>query len=822
MKTLSDHSGHENKLKSKNLKSSTSTSRSKSHGSIAQSSSTQSSSGSLKIVKLQLEISSRNYYVAGKLAVAYTTINSCIESISKSNINMGRFFYLRAKILKGFCMFYYESSQLPVSSDGNLLFNQIGDIIQECIATFNKAYNCYLSLEDDIRIAQILAHISEVYIEYIYPQVMYQSRSLESCSQLPYYSVSAMVKEDDFDNEPPQEHHTITIEMIANQLNAVLDISTDLSAPLLSLRAYILQAEILVIQNKVEIALAYFEECNQSIVNLILILIIGRSYSIGFLQKTVDLLKRLVRLLFSFSPDITNKNLFLFDAVNILENTIHHSLNINNSNTSGNSANTDNFSLSELLLIHKLKKKVNYVDYVSKGKENAAKKLHRTTTLKKLFGDNVDWSSLSSSSDNPAELLWEELYRIKTHISRYFSGKISKEDLNLYNQRSLRTLSNLSATLRTSPYCNVLLPPNYRSNDEYKGTSLPFVEIEKAHKNIRLLVYSFYLTGSIYTFIPLSSERRVHRLTLKNGPLNVVDEKKSNYRYHIKVSLLSNEKEFGIFEVRSAVTVKEFLNFICDVNKWSQGNEETSQHGKKSRFLGFRTTKILKLPIKPIDCSKYFIQELTELVSLVYPLSQTPENVKPNLNSSSPIKQSAENSNEGFRKSSANLTFGIVSTHNEKSITPISDSEDLTIGEIFPNDMDLSNSPVQSNQQIYLFATSFSPTICTMNNAVESLINGQSLEINSEMNNYLTTLLKNKQSFRLTDNQNKRIVEEMQNLFTWLKDILPVVDPKEEARARRHSLNRRLSAFPFNSDDKSSFDPLPKPIVCFFFYFFIC
>jgi len=73
-----------------------------------------------------------------------------------------------------------------------VMFTNTGDLLQECVATYERAYTYFRSVGDDRGIGRTVARIAEAYLARVFAPVALLGLPYEEVARLPFFRVSAL------------------------------------------------------------------------------------------------------------------------------------------------------------------------------------------------------------------------------------------------------------------------------------------------------------------------------------------------------------------------------------------------------------------------------------------------------------------------------------------------------------------------------------------------------------------------------------------------------------------------------------------------------
>eukprot|EP01087_Luapelamoeba_hula_P007472 TRINITY_DN1836_c0_g1_i1.p1 TRINITY_DN1836_c0_g1~~TRINITY_DN1836_c0_g1_i1.p1 ORF type:complete len:2622 (-),score=441.85 TRINITY_DN1836_c0_g1_i1:2-7072(-) len=342
-----------------------------------------------------------NYYHSKMYAEALECVELAIARCSEQSLStLGRYFYTRGKILQALSAsptltFPTGLPALDLDPDTkshirgphshSTVYTCIGDIIQETVATFDKAFDYFSCINDDLAIGKTLSRVAETYLTYLFPSVALLRYPYKEKARFSPYQLSALVakpkdgaetstqnkkaavaapgcppsliksegssirtqakqvvdsdsdEEDDEDDDEigdsdgedgATDDIIVSFDSIENPAKIALDICADTCSVMLMLTGYMNMAELRYLQDQLTDALAFWRECRDQV--LILFMdgphLLLKQYTPSFLAKLQHLMKRLVRFMLCYDSELINKNLLLFDAYLFLEREIDNVL----------------------------------------------------------------------------------------------------------------------------------------------------------------------------------------------------------------------------------------------------------------------------------------------------------------------------------------------------------------------------------------------------------------------------------------------------------------------------------------------------------------
>eukprot|EP01094_Clydonella_sp_ATCC50884_P029158 TRINITY_DN9038_c0_g1_i1.p1 TRINITY_DN9038_c0_g1~~TRINITY_DN9038_c0_g1_i1.p1 ORF type:complete len:1772 (-),score=512.93 TRINITY_DN9038_c0_g1_i1:20-5335(-) len=801
------------------------------------------------------ELEAMNFYHALRFPEAISAINSAIELCSHHNLRtLGKYFYVRGKFFQSLCS-GAVSLVFPTTlvADGEerppvdaVFFRSKGDIMQETIATFRKAYEYFGAAGDEVGLCKTVSRIAETYLDMIFPFVGLLQRPYDSVSEHALFTPTAIAEPSpartssdtgSASSEPAK--FVITCAHISGPATLALNIATELSDPLTTLKSYLNIAELRFLEEDTAGAFRYWSECRDALVSLFLLPVLGKSTTpASMLRKLWRLTSRLVRFMFTMESETINKHLFLIDALNELEVRISIS-----ERRQIPPIQRDGSDLNLTTRIHALKPTVKMASSTplmkifaktQSAKKSAASKLsaHRSTrritrqstvkNVRHLFNVEEEilkaehsWSALPSlslngssekltavngdgiGSEDTAELAWNCLHCAKSLLARFSEGKMTKEDVFNMNQKYIRKLSKAQVDRYTgySPLLNppVCLSEGHQSKEEGQDmeetvpSGVSFDTLVHSFRRLRRAMYVVKLGGFVCAFVPYTGEKRIRTLgandhhTQEGGTTRASESDASGASekrlFYIKVSLTSTSSDYATFTVRRGVTMQALLDFIIDLP--NSGLAVEADGGKKSGsstkrlFNSFsrNTARSMKAPIRFIDGSKNFTQEVATLSAMCESNSQDVR-----------LHHSAER-----RSSISTVSFATRTRQGQDSyLLPMTGSLGRTFEQCFPMEDSSPSKPLS----LFLFLTAMSPSVSELLNTTSEL-RGDHFSFSDDTLSFMSAIVEGSdQPEALSDSYSRVLIEGvLANSFRWIVGMLPEGGVKHRKRV--------LDDFPF-------------------------
>ncbi|GAM25504.1 hypothetical protein SAMD00019534_086790 [Acytostelium subglobosum LB1] len=414
-----------------------------------------------------------NYLAANKFAEALLCIECAIEICPLSSLNArGQYFYTRGKIFQRLIqlcnatLITFPTNLRPsgeewrdfIDSSQLTNYTSTGDLLQEGIASFKRAYNYFKSTGDDVKIQKTVSHIAELYLDRLFAPVALHHYPFDDVARLSIFNLSIFMQRDSEQQQQDDKHKRgkakaaaeadtaavkpasgdfyITLDMIENPSTVAMDVNINTCNILQLLRTYMNMAELRFLQGDRDLAISYWTEAR----NLFYTLFcdgphfIGKSAPLHFLKKVFESCKRMIRFLFAFDQDFINKNLMLVDSYLSLEIDIAQARKrpINPNRPISYDANP---------MIGKI-----YIPYLGKSL-TLGRNIKRKTEMTAAISMDFSVHTLSipkqpfcertrpeerpvKTGDDVGEKLWGALHYIKNEIRKYSIGKINQDDLS--------------------------------------------------------------------------------------------------------------------------------------------------------------------------------------------------------------------------------------------------------------------------------------------------------------------------------------------------------------------------------------------------------
>lgn len=156
------------------------------------------------------ELSCLNYYHSCQYPEALCCVEMALSICPSNSLSsLGRFYYLRGKIFQALCS-TSSSLQFPTTLKPENGLKQItqtkytctGDLIQECIWSYDKAYSYFRVMGDDLHIAKTVNNISATYLDRVFGPVALLHVPFNDLARFPFFSHSKREKDETIHKSP--------------------------------------------------------------------------------------------------------------------------------------------------------------------------------------------------------------------------------------------------------------------------------------------------------------------------------------------------------------------------------------------------------------------------------------------------------------------------------------------------------------------------------------------------------------------------------------------------------------------------------------------
>mmetsp|Transcript_10438 Transcript_10438/g.38823 ORF Transcript_10438/g.38823 Transcript_10438/m.38823 type:complete len:2245 (-) Transcript_10438:1910-8644(-) len=366
------------------------------------------------------------------------------------------------------------------------LYRSSSEALNDALKYYEKSVFCYNAINDCINVTRIHLHISRAQIEYLFAPMAFLQ-----CKRTMKF----------FNNEFPDQEFAIDLQAIENDhVVPAIETSVNTTSIMLALDSYITMAELRCLQGRKMSSQEYWTECLHIMFTLFMKgtqVVVRKGAPPGFLEGILNVVKRLVRLMFCYHKQFVNDNLAVIDALLMLERELLQVLKRHNdhdawastpfdfdgpisgssttssvsSSMSTGNASTDQETISHLIKQNKVYQALPCNHSITKSKslpflrrrkkKGSLKKLSLSSLRSRSTGTSHDRSrSLSTGgfgsmtegaltmSERVNERIWGCFFRMKQHQRKFSSQNITQQELGRRNQESMRRLWSLMKALR--------------------------------------------------------------------------------------------------------------------------------------------------------------------------------------------------------------------------------------------------------------------------------------------------------------------------------------------------------------------------------------
>lgn len=189
-------------------------------------------------------------------------------------------------------------------------YTRSGEVLAECGAAYTKAYKLYRAAGDDKWVAKTVSRLAQAYLERLVSPVLLLHLPIERLTQLTAAPL------------PGRLTH-LTLEEVEAPAALALDLSAEIPAPFLSLRAQLNVAELRALRNERTSSAALVRDCVDTLMGLFVEpstnVPVLRHAPPAFLRKLLALFQRAARLVLCLGGDLAAQSSGLLDAMLQLE-----------------------------------------------------------------------------------------------------------------------------------------------------------------------------------------------------------------------------------------------------------------------------------------------------------------------------------------------------------------------------------------------------------------------------------------------------------------------------------------------------------------------
>ncbi|EGG24087.1 hypothetical protein DFA_06226 [Cavenderia fasciculata] len=463
------------------------------------------------------ELNCLNYYHSNKFAEALVCVECAIESCPLGSLNArGQYFYIRGKILQKLVSFAnvtlinFPTTLRPTSDDLKEIVETLtpapsytctGDLIQEGIASFKRAYHYFKSIGDDVKIQKTVSRIAEVYLDRVFAPCMLLHYPFYDVARLPFFGPSKFIQKDGEQQDDQKKRSAnkqpkkpaaetpsinsevkefyITFEMIENPATLAMDVNIDTCNIVQLLKSYLNMAELKLLQGDRDLAISYWTETRNLYYNLFFDgpLLIGRGAPLQFLKKVYSVAKRMIRFLFAFDQELINKNLMLVDSYLSLEIDISQAkkrpIDFNKPLSYDSNPQIGkiympylgkaytigrNFKKTGRMEVSlSLDKGVDVMSGSPTGANSAGNRLSAKISNLTFTEKTKDEEKTINTGDEVGEKIWGSFHAIKNEMRKYSIGKINQEELASRNKLTIKQILKILNSYKNHQQQNTLL-----------------------------------------------------------------------------------------------------------------------------------------------------------------------------------------------------------------------------------------------------------------------------------------------------------------------------------------------------------------------------
>ncbi|KAJ6238074.1 hypothetical protein M0813_03308 [Anaeramoeba flamelloides] len=319
-----------------------------------------------------IELNCKICYHSGQIGDALYWANCLLDLIHEDNVgSKGRYLYLKAKCLQRLCnpktlhkfpliiRLSFDPNKetrfgnpIPLPKYNIRTFSSIGDLVNETIELCLESSNYFEKAGNKYKKNIVLTSLVETLLEYHFPLVALLNYDFNEVGRIPRYesrllnnhqNVSSHQKVNKKSTTDINYGFNFTLDNIyehiennntekilsLNKLEEItelnLDLNTEYLHPLILLRNYLNYSEVSFLLGNNKRSKLYFEQCKNYFWKMFMSggkCLLNEKIHCSFLEKLSLILKRLVRLLFSFETDYINKNLIVIEGFLSFENLI--------------------------------------------------------------------------------------------------------------------------------------------------------------------------------------------------------------------------------------------------------------------------------------------------------------------------------------------------------------------------------------------------------------------------------------------------------------------------------------------------------------------
>ena len=782
------------------------------------------------------ELYAKYYFHCHLYIPALACVDMCVTQCSNSNYStLAKLYFLRGKIFQALCNSsttltfptalkvnnantakideFLTTFTPPANSpaSGNKIFTCTGDLIQECISSYDKAYSYYRIIGDDVNIAKTTSRISTTYLERLFSPHALLNINFADLARLPYFEVSEIAKVEKkakkgapIVTEPPKEF-VITFERIENPCICAMDISANTYNPIIMSKCYLNMAELKYLKGDLESGIAYWTQCKELLSQLYIdgVHLLGKAAPSNFLRKLFELWRRVTRFLFCLDSETILKHLNVIDTYLLLQldleqsimrtikpsegNTLTHSTSSVSSTGSSESLSSSTSSAGGLTSSDSVETRARSG---SKSSNVAPPPSSRASTRMSGMYENtatpeVDQMKKKSEMDEGlALLIWGHMHAIQLQIGKYIKGKLTSEELITRNRTFLKRVFHFRQLHET--YKDNNMDTHVTSNRKRLHQKMSIRDMtsgskddDEALRTIPSVIYALEIEDYIIYYTPNTGHKRIQRLGGKEEQFSVSAPQAITSLY-LNIHLLRNTEEFVTLQVSPTLTLDRIIRFLCNKPYWEVDDKRGTS---LLRTLGRNTQNYSSLRHKPkfMDRTKQFHPELVNLLALLGYTSSSPSSSK--MEQQALIKENrlpitkkgltaTQLSQIAFAKKTVN-PYDSVPTY-----IPLTVSTSTTVAQCF-NQQEMTQASGSNPLDLYLYLSSNSLTELTPSASQQAALN-KTMFITEDVLAYLSYLVvkEHNEDPEFTKQCRKALSDMTDAISTTIEELVPNAQSK--------------------------------------------
>ncbi|PRP78521.1 hypothetical protein PROFUN_13578 [Planoprotostelium fungivorum] len=626
------------------------------------------------------ELQALLHHHSGKHTDALSDVSSSIETAinlcsSTSLAALAHYWTVRAKIFRALCSLIhitFPTTLKPNPTDPNLssnrgtnsqakLYTCVGDLIQECVYSYDKAYHYYKGIGDDIHIAKTVNGIVQTYLERLFCPVALLHFRYNDLARLPFFEISDFAKTAGTPGSNSKHRRTkssvdaginipltekkeffVSIEKIENPALCALEICAETFDPIIMAQSFMNMAELKYLQGEQETAVAFWTECKELIMSLFMedsnyTVLLGKGMPPSMLKKLDHVFSRVTRFMFSLDSTFINQHLNVIDAYNLLQIDIESSHRrptqqfVKSETKEELLASLEGGELSPRgsisqtkppkIAVPSLSSVPSHLKVPSIRKPLAPESDTRFSDHKrKSVGlENNPLQKINDINEESAERIWGFLFAIKTQIANFIKGKMTQEELLSRNRKTVRKILQVKRQNELIKGSNEPETGHRLSDPKAPGEANPsttgpaFEEFSETHPGFSRLLYVLTVEDYIIYYVPVTGSVRIQQLGGReddDSRANIVGPQPS-MRY---VSIHIDNDSVTLL-LPPSVTLDKLLRHLCNKSYWEQDPGESR---KKSFFGSFgRNSALNSRKIKFVDRTKGFQSCLEDILAQI-------------------------------------------------------------------------------------------------------------------------------------------------------------------------------------------------------------